>query len=76
MMMIIIETIMNLLIQTRIIILLTGLIFSGLLSCDKDTEYLQVVAIPVSSDNYKAPCRTLLVVNACGIVILETTSPG
>jgi hypothetical protein len=75
MMMMIIETIMNLLIQTRIIILLTGLIFSGLLSCDKDTEYLQVVAIPVSSDNYKAPCRTLLVVNACGISDIGNNLP-
>ena len=34
-----------------------------------------MVAVPVGVDNYKAPCRTLLVVNACGISDIGNNLP-
>lgn len=39
-----------------------------ILSCDKEPDDIEVDAIPVPGvDNYKAPCLTLITVNACGV---------
>jgi len=40
----------------------------AILSCDKEADEVEVNAIPVHGmDNYKAPCLTLITVNACGL---------
>lgn len=50
------------------IVLVSALCLMATLSCDKETYEIEVTAIPVPGvDNYKAPCRTLITVNACGV---------
>jgi hypothetical protein len=60
---------------TRLLILITGFLFLIFLSCDKDKEEVQVTAVPVGTDDYIAPCRTLLTFNACGVSDIGNNLP-
>jgi hypothetical protein len=49
-------------------IILSSLLLLATISCVKDVVEIEATAIPVTGvDNYKAPCLTLITVNACGV---------
>lgn len=55
--------------------LLIVFLFLIFLSCDKETGEVQVTAIPMGKDNYIAPCKTIIPVNACGITDIGNNLP-